>query len=245
MRQILRHVIHSAGYEFVRTNGRRTLRRRYGIDLLRDARRLLNEPAAHVFDVGANRGQSAREYLSAFPAADIYCFEPSPQTYARLARWASGRPRVHCLQVAVGAQPGRATLHCNRMAATDSLLPASDQARQHLADPAILDVLATVEVPVVTIDAFCWKRDLRRIDLLKIDTQGYEMHVLAGARRMLAATHLICLEVCFVELYTQQARLEEVYALLSGQGYRLVGLYNEARMSGPSLSFADALFWRA
>jgi hypothetical protein len=43
-----------------------------------------------------------------------------------------------------------------------------------------------LEVRLETADAFCVERGIQRVNLLKIDTEGYEMNVLRGAEKLLA-----------------------------------------------------------
>lgn len=43
----------------------------------------------------------------------------------------------------------------------------------------------TVNVPMITIDHYCEKHGIKSIDLLKIDVEGYDVHVIEGAMSML------------------------------------------------------------
>ena len=78
-----------------------------GIDLFHDIR--LDLPGLQVnvaFDVGANQGQSARKYLSNFPGATVYCFEPVESTFLRLLENLRGRNNVRIFKLALGAARG-------------------------------------------------------------------------------------------------------------------------------------------
>lgn len=52
--------------------------------------------------------------------------------------------------------------------------------------------IGTEEVWATTIDAYCDKNGISRIDLLKIDVEGAEYQVLLGARRMLESKRIRC-----------------------------------------------------
>lgn len=58
---------------------------------------------------------------------------------------------------------------------TNTLVLESNSAARH----------SLVEVPVDTLDSFCAERRIQRVNLLKIDTEGYEMNVLKGSERLL------------------------------------------------------------
>lgn len=52
--------------------------------------------------------------------------------------------------------------------------------------------VGTEEVPATTVDAYCEKARILRIDLLKIDVEGAEHQVLQGARHMLEEKRILC-----------------------------------------------------
>jgi hypothetical protein len=62
-----------------------------------------------------------------------------------------------------------------------------------------------VPITVTTLDSFCEEHAIPRIDLLKIDTEGYELDVLKGARKMLERNHIGLIQFEFGEcdLYTR------------------------------------------
>lgn len=78
-----------------------------GVDLFRDLREALPPLEVRtVLDVGANVGQSARDYLRHWPHARIHCFEPVTATFDALVRNLAGDPRVRCHRVALGSSEG-------------------------------------------------------------------------------------------------------------------------------------------
>ena len=82
------------------------------------------------------------------------------------------------------------------------------------------------------------------IDLLKMDTQGYELHVLAGAEQTIRANNIAVVysEVLFVPLYKGQAYFPEVYEHLVSRGFGLVNFYDTHYNDDGYLSWCDALF---
>src|SRR5229473_2133012 len=98
--------------------------------------------------------------------------------------------------------------------------------------------------PVDRLDDFCREHDVRTIDLLKLDCQGYEGNVLLGANEMLkrGGIRSIYTEVSFRAIYQGQALFEDICRELSSHGYRLVDLYDKSRSKDGSLLFCDAFF---
>jgi FkbM family methyltransferase len=201
-----------------------------GQDPLSDVRTILRDEVRCIFDVGAHIGQTAARLVSAFPRAQVYSFEPDPHSFEQLRALASRRGRIDPINAAVGDTDGHARFFVNSFDQTNSLLKAAPGADQFVLDSRGLVVQSELTVPVLTLDRFCASRGIARIDVLKVDAQGYELRVLDGARGLLAAGMIpvIYLEVCFVRIYDGQPLFPDVYQYLFDRGFRLVWLYESS-----------------
>ena len=105
-------------------------------------------------------------------------------------------------------------------------------------------VVRETPVQVTTLDEFCVDRDVDHIDLLKTDTQGFDLEVLKGGANLLhdSRIRLIFMEVNFSELYVGQARFDDEYRFLIDNGFRFVSFYDFVRRDGKTASWCDALF---
>jgi hypothetical protein len=124
------------------------------------------------------------------------------------------------------------------------LLRTSAKARDYLVSADQMDLLSTTTVRVLTLDRFCADHAINKIDLLKIDTQGYELKVLEGAQGLLSRSSipLIYLEVCFVPYYQDQPLFQQVYEYMYDRHYRLVGLYESGFLTHYYRVGGNALF---
>ena len=180
-----------------------------------------------MFDVGAHVGQTAERLVAAFPLAHVYSFEPDPRSFAKLRTLTDIARRIDAINAAVGDTDGEATFFVNKFDQTSSLLKAAQDGPQYLVETEGLALQSEMKVPVLTLDRFCADRGIDRIDLLKVDAQGYELRVLDGAQGLLSrvAIPLIYLEVCFVRFYEDQPLFPQIYEYLFDRDYRLVWLY--------------------
>jgi FkbM family methyltransferase len=192
-----------------------------------------------VFDVGAHEGQSLGEFASLFPGAAIFSFEPVPATFAALSQAARGRPRSHVFNLALADAPGPRVIRCGRHSALNSLLPPDTE---YAWPTAPLEEQLTVECD--TLDAVAARHRVDVIDLLKIDVQGAEALVLAGARQWLAAGRIrsVKLEVLFLALYETQPSFATLLSVMAGHGFHFAGLYDEFYDTNGWLCWGDALF---
>lgn len=204
-----------------------------GIDAMRDLSFLLQQKAEPiVFDVGANDGETVQEFLRVFPAARVVAFEPFTACCDVLTHKFRDQPNVRVQNVALAAARGMSQLNLysgNRM---NSLLTLDADPANPMAQS--FQPTGTAAVRLESLDAFCADHGFTSIDVLKIDTQGYDLQVLKGAAKLLAARRIrtVLLEANFVPMYSRQATFSELHDFLSSHGYRLVDFYNQLRTGG-------------
>jgi FkbM family methyltransferase len=196
-----------------------------------------------VFDVGANVGQTSLRYHSLFPQAVIHAFEPFDESYDALCRAVVGVPQIHTVRAAVADTSGSRQLRVNRRSSTNSLFDVSPGAGKSV-DPKLMAATGHREVAVITLDEYCAKEGIDRIHVLKVDVQGGELLVLAGAEGLLGSGQIdvIYAEVLYSDLYEGQADFCDVRNLLKQHGYGLYGLYDLNYGRNGMLSWSDALF---
>ena len=206
----------------------------HGVDLLHDARTLLEDVAMPVlFDVGANTGQTTMAMLDIFRSCEIRAFEPSPASFESVRRAVGQHEGVIVEPLAMGDCEEKLPFHVTKEhSVNDSLLSPTWDAGGLI-----------LPVSVETIDGYCERHGIGSISLLKIDTQGYDLRVLRGARRMLQARRirLYSCEANLTQMYEGQASLIELLAVADEVGYQLVGFYEQTYIND-RLNYLDMLF---
>lgn len=202
----------------------------------------LNKTNITIFDVGANRGETTKKYCVEFPTADIYCFEPFPESIAELQRQFSDDPRIHIVQKAVAHKKDTATFYVNERDVTNSLLPRPAHGRRYY--PKSAGPKKTINVEAIDLDDFLRSNDISTIDILKMDIQGGELNALYGAEHILRTgkTSLIFTEVMFIAHYERAPLFYEVWSYLSRFGYSLFHIYDVHKATNGQIRFGDALF---
>jgi FkbM family methyltransferase len=141
-----------------------------------------------IFDVGANIGLSAIALAIAAPHCRVVCFEPSPTNFPYLKqnveRFGSDRIGIH----QVAASDRRTTL---RMFAGSGAETWSGGWCHVVTENSTDKDRTVIEIPSIRLDDF----DEVPPALIKIDVEGHEPEVIAGAARLIeAARPLICVE---------------------------------------------------
>jgi FkbM family methyltransferase len=192
-----------------------------------------------VMDVGANVGDWTANFLDFCPAAKVVCVEPEPTLAAGLRRRFAARPAVTICQAAIGDKPGKAEFKVMEHAVLNSLRQPA--VSMQAINPEPFQVKEVIQVDVLPLDAIA--PPAGRITLLKIDTQGFEREVLAGARETLRRTDYVILEVNFQPHYEGEAGFFELDTLMQQHGF-CIGNYSEPHGGRRQALFADVLYLR-
>lgn len=229
LRATVRRQFARVGYDVKRITGA------VGEDPYRDMARLVANQRPVVADVGANIGQTVERMRAAFAEPQIHSFEASPSTFVELERNVGSLPAVHVVNGALGSTAGRMELIENTHSDMSSLLEPGEE--------AMGEVKGRVEIDVLTLDDYAAQHGIERLDILKSDTQGYDLEVIRGAEGLLArrAVGLIFMEINMNRAYKDLPRLDEICAHLFDRGFELVSFYN-FHYSGDRVSWADAMF---
>lgn len=219
-------------------------RSKFGLDPWADVNRLAsdwNYPITLVFDVGANDGESAVTALHQFPKATVVSFEPHPVTFSKLKTRKHDQPRWRVINSALGSEIGEVEMFEYDNSKINSLTDKAQYAVRFGKESRRLGVKCT------TLDAYCAGNEIERIDVLKIDTEGFDFAVLLGSSVMLQRQAVKFLYCEFNDLLpsegTSGGALIPIYDLLRPHGYRFVASYNDFIVTdGEMFSVSNALF---
>jgi len=195
-----------------------------------------------IFDVGAYRGDTVKQYRSLFPNSTIYCFEPFVESFERLRLRFQNDKNIIPLPLAIADKAGYRQFFINHFDATNSLLRRPTTGRRYYHEAGTLKMVT--EVLTTSIDEFIDAHPLETSALVKLDIQGGELSALRGAVRLLTSERAVLLyvEVEFVPLYQDQPLFHEICAFLADFGYSLFNLYDLHVSDNGQLRYGDALF---
>jgi len=248
VRKILRQLLERAGYWTVH---RSVLP--FGVDPIDDIKRLAAARGLvidTVFDVGAHVGQTARQYLSAFPSAQVHSFEPHPNSFRCLAQIDNPHLRAHQLALSDGCGAGEFFVF-DDMVDPEEAVPAS--MNNSLVQDTQFSRIGgryekSISVERATVDAVCERERIERLGLLKIDTEGHELAVLEGARATLERRGVPFVFLEFESLLpvneASGGALAPCAERLEPHGYRLVATYPVNMVERPFYACLNALFFR-
>lgn len=177
-----------------------------------------------VIDVGANHGDFAEAAGTLFPRAEIWLFEPLPFLSEELRKRAARHSKPWVVQqCALGEEAMITDLWVDPMRDDIGSLVGFGGAHQENArSPARPE---KISCEVRSLDSFAKKFPQEKIDLLKIDVEGFEFEVLQGGQQVLARTQAALVEVSLMRGDTlAPGRLGRMLDLLAQTGLMAVGV---------------------
>ncbi len=137
-----------------------------------------------IFDVGANAGMMSLQFAKLVPAGKVYSFEPTFYAFSKLKSNIELNPEL-----------------AKRIVAVQSFVSSSTSQEPHIKAYASWKVGGMVEsvrhrvhggveksaegAPAVSLDDFCEQEKIERLDFIKIDTDGHELEVLKGGKKVI------------------------------------------------------------
>lgn len=205
----------------------------------------LNFKSPIIFDVGAYHGLWISKYLKKFPNTKAYLFEPSSNSFLRLSEKFKNNKKVTINQIALSNELGTQVFNLNTKQYTNSLLDLDNKASDSWINDK-LENIAQEEVLVNTLDNFMLDNNLKRINLLKLDVQGYESRVLDGALNTLTKGMIdfVLLEVIVAPTYNKQSKVSTLFDIFEKCNFKLYGIYDiEKSPKRSKIQQFDALFY--
>lgn len=140
---------------------------------------------AIIFDVGANSGMMTLQFAKLVPLGKVYSFEPTFYAFSKLKKNLELNPEL-----------------AERIVAIQSFVSSSKSEEPSIKAYASWKVGGTIKgvkhrvhggiakstdgIGAVSLDDFCKQNEIKRLDFIKIDTDGHELEVLKGAQKVIS-----------------------------------------------------------
>lgn len=127
-----------------------------------------------ILDLGANVGIFAKSISKKFPNQKIFAFEPHPEIYKKLLDNVSkDNKNIECHQVCLGDKG---------IKVSEILLDENCFTMTRVVNKKNLN---SITVPTISIDEFCQKNNISKVNFIKLDIEGSERFALKGATETL------------------------------------------------------------
>jgi len=189
-----------------------------------------------VFDVGANIGQSALHYNKILKNPKIYSFEPVKSTYDQLVSNTKELSNVACFNFALGSEEKLLEITLSNESGYNSL-------KKEVFSKFESSVKELIQVKII--DCVAASLGIDKIDILKIDTEGFDLEVIKGSINLLKerkVKYIYC-EVAF-NGEVDKGDFYLINKFLRTYDFWLCGFYDVSRWGAnlTHVSYYNALF---
>jgi FkbM family methyltransferase len=193
-----------------------------------------------IIDAGAHIGIDSIKFAKARPGATIYSLEPVEKIFEQLIKNTAKYPQITPLKIGLSDKSGKAVINVSNGTsdASSSILKPKGHLQDH---PTVkFDTEETIEV--LSLDSFFEMWDLKRVDLLWMDLQGFEPFVLRASINALSRVKMIHTEVSFTETYEGVELFPSLNSFMTNVGFKLVEVNKDFADMGNALylnNFSD------
>lgn len=192
-----------------------------------------------VYDVGAADGNFSATCAKLSNIEAVVAFEPGLEALDSLYHLAKETSKIRAMPVALGPSCGMQTFYLTKDGRASSCLPP-DAKLERLYPGRGLKEQVTVEVK--TLDYAIEQTHLPLPDIIKLDTQGYELEVLAGAQQTLEHVSFCIVECSYEQLYDDAPLIGDVFKFFSDRDWSNVGTAPASRSGTGKPIYTDLVF---
>ena len=171
-----------------------------------------------VFDIGSNLGQWTKLALGINKDLKVHCFEPSLYTFNKLME-NKFPDNVNCNNIGLSSTKGERTFFVfengsglNSLYQRIGLETILGENVQNKTETILLD----------TLENYCFERNIKEIDFMKIDTEGHELEILKGGESLLKKGQIKMIQFeyggCNIDSHVL---LKDIFNFFNKTGYSL------------------------
>jgi len=158
-----------------------------------------------IIDIGAHHGESVKFFLKNFKILNMYSFEPSSENYINLiinTKYLLKKNKINfeSYNLGLGSGDQKMYLYISLETSSSTVHHINKKSNYYkkkikfLGTPNKEFFQKKEEITITTLDKVMLDKNHQIIDLIKIDTEGYEYEVLKGSVEVLKKTKLILFE---------------------------------------------------
>ena len=181
-----------------------------------------------LLDVGSHKGEYIVNITKSFSVNRIFGFEPNPKIYQILLNKTKEMQNIEVLNCAIGESDGTSILNENIESSSSSINKLNEKSKYFKRTYFFFnflnkkDYFKPIEIEILSLENFIKSKKIDFIDLLKIDTEGYEFNVLKGLGNKINKVKLIHLEHHFDDMVLKNYKLSDIHNYLIQNNFKKV-----------------------
>jgi len=181
-----------------------------------------------IIDVGSHKGEYIFNIIKNFHYNKIYCFEPNPKIFNILKKKISKQQNIELNNIGVGNIEGSEILNENLESSSTSINQLNTSSKYFKKKYFFLNpfqnksITKPIKIKITTLGNFIETQDIKSIDLLKIDTEGYELKVIEGLGKEIKKIKYIHFEHHFDDMIIKNYNLSNIHDYLKKNNFKKI-----------------------
>ena len=185
-----------------------------------------------IFDIGGHKGESISFFLKNFDVNRIISFEPSPTNFEKLKKNTLKFEKKHkntqifIENFGIGQKKEKLKLKQHSESSSSTINDFNVESNYLKRKNKFLNLknnfFREVDINVITLEDYIIKNDIKKIDLLKIDTEGYEFDVLRGLKDKLSLVGFLMFEHHYDDMLKKKYTFKDINKLLKKYNFKKI-----------------------
>ncbi len=201
-----------------------------------------------IFDVGANDGESIERFKKIFSKSKIYSFEPDDNAFQRLKKNYYNKENIEIFDFGISNRDGNQQFYSYDHDKISSLMRLDANSKlfksRKIAKNSGEDFEKLKDIKIVKLDSFVKDKNIPRINILKIDVQGYEPEVIEGAKYLIENNKIdiIEMEIILGYGYSKSISFYDIEKNFIKQEYKLAAINYDSNIISYSNYQIDVIY---
>ena len=197
---------------------------------------------SNAIDVGAHKGEFLNYLLTIKSVKEIHAFEPQEEIFNMLYSSFGKNKKVFLNNEALSNTNSTREMYLNSLTSTSTFSEINKNSSWFKFKNLILNKKNSFQkirkIKTIKLDDYFIVRNINKIDLLKIDTEGHELNVLNGAVTVFNKNKIkyLLIEIHHSDMY-KNYRSSEIHSFLKSKNFKLI-----KKFKYPFLKFEDQLY---
>ena len=196
-----------------------------------------------IIDIGAHKGEFLNNIISLKKKIKVYSFEPQSKIFKEFKNNFKNKKNIFIYNLAISNVCKNKRLNINIKTSTSTFSDYNENSYWKKTKDFLLaginksSIINSEIIKSITLDKFCKKKNIKNIDLLKIDTEGHEFEVLLGAKNLLKNDiKYILIEIHLSKIYKNYNK-NSIERILKNNNFFLI-----KKFKFPFLLFEDRIY---